>query len=83
MATNYLLSNNDPPVNSSGGALDLQWAVKTFEAANMADLETTINLWLLTDPVTTEVPRWLGPITFFGQAGNNVRALVQYAYYVP
>lgn len=73
-----------PPLTASAGEYNLQWAIKTFEEATLHELETAVNLWLLTDPVTTGVPRWLGNIDYAIAPTGNKRytALVPFAYYV-
>ena len=80
----YLQLFDAPPLNAAAGEYNLQWAVKTFEAASLAALEVQINNWLLTDPVTTGVPRWLGNIDYAIAASGNDRytALVPFAYWV-
>ena len=80
----YLQLFDAPPLTPAAGEYNLQWAVKAFEEATLQELEVAVNNWLLTNPVTTGVPRWLGNIDYAIAPTGNKRytALVPFAYYV-
>lgn len=82
MTVKYLLRSDEPPMTASGGDWDLIWQVKIFESTTPALLQNAINTWLLTDPVTTGIPRWLGPPVYINSSGGKVSCLFPYAYYV-
>ena len=78
----YLQAINAPPLNATATEYNLQWQVKIFEKSSFTQLETDINNWLLTDPVTSGVPRWLGQPVYIASPGNKVSCLFPYAYWV-
>lgn len=86
MADEYYYTDlsKSAPLTAAAAEYNLQWAVKSFEAGTLAALETAINNWLLTEPVTTGVPRWLGQIEYrIAETGaNRYTALLSYAYFV-
>jgi hypothetical protein len=82
MSQKYLLAADTPPINAVQTEYDLIWQVKIFERSTFTELQDAINTWLLTDPVTSGVPRWLGQPVYIATSGNKVSCMFPYAYWV-